>query len=123
MPHRPVRRRRTEDYVEVQLALETLRRREAAADRTGDLLLQNAGERAGGGASVRSAEGQPRLEAGLLAGVAAFLIAILPIRAVLVPAYLNGLTLVDYALGTEMAVMVAATIVVVAGRSGRRTLK
>ncbi len=53
------------------------------------------------------------LEAGLIAGVGAFLIAVLPIREVLVPSEIPGFTLVDYGLGAEMAVMVAATLVVV----------
>jgi hypothetical protein len=48
-----------------------------------------------------------RLPAELLVGVGAFLIAVLPIRSVLVPADLARLTVVDYALGAEMAVMVA----------------
>ncbi len=48
----------------------------------------------------------------LVIGVAAFLVAVLPIRGVLVPATLPGLTVVDYVLGTEMAVMVSAVIVI-----------
>jgi hypothetical protein len=62
------------------------------------------------------------IDAGLLAGVAAFLIAILPIRAVLVPADVAGLTVVDFALGTEITAMVAATLVV-AVELGQRAIK
>jgi hypothetical protein len=51
-----------------------------------------------------------RLPAELLVGVGAFLLAVLPIRVVLVPSDVSRLTVVDYALGTEMAVMVAATL-------------
>jgi hypothetical protein len=60
------------------------------------------------------------LEAGLVVGVAAFLIAMLPIRTVLVPAEITGFTLVDYALGCEMATMVAATLTIVWVAAGQR---
>jgi hypothetical protein len=47
----------------------------------------------------------------LIVGVGAFLIALLPVRAVLVPPDVPQFTFVDYVLGTEMAVMVAATLI------------
>jgi hypothetical protein len=62
-------------------------------------------------AALRATKGNT--EAGLVVGVAAFLIAMLPIRTVLVPAEITGFTLVDYALGCEMATMVAATLAIV----------
>jgi hypothetical protein len=64
-------------------------------------------------------DGERPVDATLITGVAAFLIAMLPIREVLVPSELSGFTFVDYAIGTEMAVMVAATLVV-ARAAGRR---
>jgi hypothetical protein len=42
-----------------------------------------------------------------IAGVAAVLLAILPIRLILVPGEISDLTLVDYWLGFEMAVLAA----------------
>jgi hypothetical protein len=51
-----------------------------------------------------------RLLAGLLVGVGTFLLAVFPIRAVLVPPDVSRLTIVDYCLGTEMAVIVAGTL-------------
>jgi hypothetical protein len=59
------------------------------------------------------------IEAGLIAGAGGFLIALLPIREVLVAAEISGFTLVDFALGAEIAVMVAATLIVVWGASSR----
>ena len=44
-----------------------------------------------------------------IAGVAAIMLAIIPIRAVLVPTDIGSLTLVDYALAFEMAVLAAGT--------------
>jgi hypothetical protein len=54
-----------------------------------------------------------RFPAELLVGVGAFLLAIIPVRAVLVPAEISQITLVDYILGTEMAVMVAGSLIIV----------
>jgi hypothetical protein len=51
---------------------------------------------------------------GSLAGLAAVLFAILPIRQVLIPSGSNELTLVDYALGLEMAIVVLIACVAVA---------
>jgi len=59
---------------------------------------------------VRQGRASGRFPAELLVGVGAFLLAVLPVRAVLVPSNIPRLTVVDYALGTEMAVMVAATL-------------
>ena len=44
--------------------------------------------------------------------VGAFLLAILPVRVVLVPTDVSGLTLVDYVLGAEMSLIVSATLLV-----------
>jgi hypothetical protein len=49
----------------------------------------------------------------LLVGVGAFLLAILPIRAILVPADISQVTVTDYILGTEMALMVASSVMIV----------
>ena len=46
-------------------------------------------------------------------GVGAFLLAVLPVRAVLVPPDISGLTVVDYVLGSEMIVMVVAALLIV----------
>jgi hypothetical protein len=48
-----------------------------------------------------------------LAGVATVLLATLPIRLVLVPADINELTIVDYALGLEMAILVCGAFIAV----------
>lgn len=58
-----------------------------------------------------------RLPGELLVGVGAFLLAVLPVRAVLVSADITRLTVVDYALGTEMAVIVAATLILALART------
>lgn len=52
-----------------------------------------------------------RLPGELVIGVGAFLVALLPVRAVLVPPNVPQFTFVDYVLGTEMAVIVAATLI------------
>lgn len=49
----------------------------------------------------------------VIAAIAAFLIAILPIRAVFVPAEITSLTIVDYALGWIMAMTVVSTLTIV----------
>lgn len=54
-----------------------------------------------------------RFPAELLVGVGAFLLAMIPVRAVLVPAEISQITVTDYILGTEMAVMVAASLIIV----------
>jgi hypothetical protein len=51
-----------------------------------------------------------RLPPEVLIGVGTFLLAVFPIRTVLVPPDISRLTIVDYVLGSEMAVMVAATL-------------
>jgi hypothetical protein len=58
---------------------------------------------------------RPRKDAGPegIVGVAAVLLAILPIRLVLVPSEISGLTLVDYGLGVEMAILAALACFVV----------
>jgi hypothetical protein len=56
---------------------------------------------------------QRRFPAELLVGVGAFLLAVIPVRTVLVPAEISQLTVVDYILGTEMTVMVAASLMIV----------
>jgi hypothetical protein len=56
---------------------------------------------------------QRRFPAELLIGVGAFLLAIIPVRTVLVPAEISQITVTDYLLGTEMAVMVAASLIIV----------
>ncbi len=53
----------------------------------------------------------------LVVGVGAFLLAIIPTRAVLVPSDISQTTVVDYILGTEMAVMVASSLMIVLARS------
>jgi hypothetical protein len=58
-----------------------------------------------------------RFPAELLVGVGAFLLAIIPIRAVLVPADFSQITVTDYILGTEMAVIVASSLMIVAAGS------
>jgi hypothetical protein len=65
--------------------------------------------------------GRHRFPAELLAGVGAFLLAVLPVRAVLVPSDISQLTLVDYALGTEMSIMVAASLMLLV--AGSRTTR
>ncbi len=60
----------------------------------------------------REEEGR-RLGPEVLAGVAAVLLAILPIRQVLVPSSISVLTFVDYMLGLEMAILAAIACVVV----------
>jgi hypothetical protein len=60
----------------------------------------------------REEEGR-RLGPEVLAGVAAVLLAILPIRQVLVPSSISVLTFVDYMLGLEMALLAAIACVVV----------
>jgi hypothetical protein len=62
---------------------------------------------------VIRADVDERVEKGLVTGVAAYMLAVLPIRLVLVPPELRGFTFVDYALGAEMATMVAATLIVI----------
>jgi hypothetical protein len=61
----------------------------------------------------REAQQQQQQQPGFetLAGVAAVLFAILPIRLVLVPSGIDELTLVDFILGLEMAVLVAIACV------------
>lgn len=59
--------------------------------------------------ALRLYEGTPRSIDGLV-GVTAILLAILPIRAVLVPGDIASLTLVDFALATEMAVLAAGAV-------------
>ena len=54
-----------------------------------------------------------RFPAELLVGVGAFLLAIIPVRTVLVPADISQITLTDYLLGAEMAVMVAGSLIIV----------
>jgi hypothetical protein len=49
----------------------------------------------------------------VIAGIAATLLAVLPIRLVLVPSELTGLTLIDYLLGLEMAVLTGLACFVV----------
>ena len=49
----------------------------------------------------------------VIAGIAATLLAVLPIRLVLVPSELTGLTLVDYLLGLEMALLAGLACFVV----------
>jgi hypothetical protein len=58
-----------------------------------------------------------RFPAELLAGVGAFLLAIIPVRTVLVPTDISQITVTDYILGAEMAVIVAASLIIVSGRS------
>jgi hypothetical protein len=57
----------------------------------------------------------------LLVGVGAFLLALIPVRAVLVPAEISQITVTDYILGTEMAVMVAASLILVLARAMNST--
>ena len=59
--------------------------------------------------ALRLNEGTPRSIDGLV-GVTAILLAILPIRAVLVPSDIASLTLVDFALATEMALLAAGAV-------------
>jgi hypothetical protein len=54
-----------------------------------------------------------RFPAELLVGVGAFLLAIIPIRTVLVPSDISQITVTDYILGTEMTVMVASSLMIV----------
>ena len=54
-----------------------------------------------------------RFPAELLVGVGAFLLAIIPVRTVLVPADISQITLTDYLLGAEMAVMLAGSLIIV----------
>ena len=49
----------------------------------------------------------------LLVGVGVFLLAIIPIRAVLVPSDITQTTMVDYILGTEMAVIISSSLMIV----------
>jgi hypothetical protein len=55
-------------------------------------------------------EGSARSTDGLV-GVAAIMLAILPIRLVLVPSEITSLTLVDFILGAEMALLAAVTVI------------
>jgi hypothetical protein len=64
---------------------------------------------------IRRREKPNRIGIEILVGVAAILLAVLPIRAVLVPAGFVGVTLVDYGLGFEMAFL--AFVVCLAARS------
>ncbi len=66
--------------------------------------------------SAHESHTSSRLPTELLVGVGAFLLAVLPVRAVLVPSDVPRLTVVDYVLGTEMAVMVAATLILAIAR-------
>jgi hypothetical protein len=59
--------------------------------------------------SLRLSEGTPRSIDGLV-GVTAIMLAILPIRTVLVPGDITSLTLVDFALATEMALLATGTV-------------
>jgi len=59
--------------------------------------------------SMRLSEGTPRSIDGLV-GVIAIMLAILPIRTVLVPGDITSLTLVDFALATEMALLATGTV-------------
>jgi hypothetical protein len=61
----------------------------------------------------RRSESATRPGPELLAGVAAVLLAILPIRQVLVPSGIGVLTLVDYVLGLEMAILAAVACMAV----------
>jgi hypothetical protein len=58
---------------------------------------------------VRLSGGTPRSVDGLL-GVTAIMLAILPIREVLVPTDISSLTLVDFALASEMALLATGTV-------------
>jgi hypothetical protein len=59
--------------------------------------------------------------AAILLGVAAFLLAVLPIRQFVVPPDVSTLTNIDLALGTQMATMVAVAVILAHGhRSARR---
>ena len=63
-----------------------------------------------------------RFPAELLVGVGAFLLAIIPVRTVLVPAEISQITMTDYLLGAEMAVMVAGSLIIVlAGQANPST--
>jgi hypothetical protein len=59
--------------------------------------------------SLRLSDGTPRSIDGLV-GVTAIMLAILPIRTVLVPGDITSLTLVDFALATEMALLATGTV-------------
>jgi len=59
----------------------------------------------------------------LLIGLGAFVLVVLPIRAVLVPSDVSGLTVVDYALGAEMAVMVVITLMLALASAPRATIR
>jgi hypothetical protein len=59
--------------------------------------------------SLRLSDGTPRSIDGLV-GVTAIMLAILPIRTVLVPGDISSLTLVDFALATEMALLATGTV-------------
>jgi hypothetical protein len=58
---------------------------------------------------LRLSEGAPRSIDGLV-GVTAIMLAILPIRTVLVPSDITSLTLVDFTLATEMALLAMGTV-------------
>jgi hypothetical protein len=60
--------------------------------------------------AARQSGDDARLPPDLLIGVGTFLLAVFPIRTVLVPSDVSRLTIVDYGLGTEMAVIVAGTL-------------
>lgn len=60
--------------------------------------------------ALRLTEGTPRSVDGLV-GVTAIMLAILPIRTVLVPGDISTLTLVDFALASEMALLATGTVV------------
>ena len=69
---------------------------------------------------IRLAEGAPRSIDGLV-GVTAIMLAILPIRSVLVPADISSLTIVDFALASEMTLLAVGTVAwfLWPGRGGR----
>ncbi len=60
-----------------------------------------------------------RFPAELLVAIGAFLLAIIPVRAVLVPSDISQTTVIDYILGTEMAVMVASSLMIVLAGSAK----
>jgi hypothetical protein len=75
-------------------------------------------------ALLRSFIGGPnrdRFPAELVIGLGAFLLAIIPVRAVLVPSDISQTTVIDYILGTEMAVMVASSLMIVLAASVKPT--
>ena len=60
--------------------------------------------------ALRLTEGTPRSVDGLV-GVTAIMLAILPIRTVLVPGSISALTLVDFALASEMALLATGAVI------------